>query len=330
MNRRAAVRIAGAAISVICLVYFAAKATSVWHSVETGVHRAPSLEGAAISVLPYMTAYLLYATMWDTLLRTLGCETSLLRSWGIFLTAQFAKYLPGNIGHHAGRVALSIRYGYPGARVAASMIFEVLLVTATAAVLSLPLFGWLADHIGLAWRRGLSVSAFVLAAFAVALFLYVVLMRRFGLATQIRRWKSLAVGTDFLSKRTLAMMMVCAAISLVAFVLSGMPLLLISDMPAALAVSNATRIVAIFAVSWVAGLIMPGAPAGLGVREAILVEGLTPIMGGDRAVSATLLFRVLTVSADLLAFGVGLLLLRILARSERNVTARASRVGQDD
>lgn len=321
MNRRTAVRIAGVAISVICLAYFAAKAMAVWHGAETGIHRPPSLGGFTVSLLPYMTAYLLYATMWDVLLRALGCETSVLRSWGIFLTAQFAKYLPGNVGHHAGRVALSIRYGYAGARVAASMILEMLLVAVTAAILSLPLVGWLADHLAPFWERGLSISLFVLAVLAVFLFLYVVLAKRFEFAARMRRWKSLVLGIGFWSKRTLTMMTLCAAISLVAFVLSGMPLVLISDMPTALTASNTAAIVAIFAVSWFAGLIMPGAPAGLGVREAILVEGLTPIMGIDRAVSVTLMFRVLTVFADLLAFGAGLLLLRIAARSERGATA---------
>lgn len=41
---------------------------------------------------------------------------------------------------------------------------------------------------------------------------------------------------------------------------------------------------------------------------------LTPMLGQERAVTVTLLFRALTVAADLMAFAAGLLLLKIAER----------------
>ena len=41
-------------------------------------------------------------------------------------------------------------------------------------------------------------------------------------------------------------------------------------------------------------VLTPGAPAGLGVREAVLVEGLAPLMGASDAAGGALLVRLLT------------------------------------
>src|SRR5690606_40415643 len=76
---------------------------------------------------------------------------------GIFATTQFGKYLPGNVGHHLGRVALAASYGFPGATVVATMVVEAGLVVAWMAVLGLPLLEfWLG-------RLDLDVPALVTA-----------------------------------------------------------------------------------------------------------------------------------------------------------------------
>ena len=58
-----------------------------------------------------------------------------------------------------------------------------------------------------------------------------------------------------------------------------------------------------FAVSWVAGFLVPGAPAGLGVREAVLVAFLSPAV--ERALPIVLGFRLATTLGDCLSLGLG-------------------------
>jgi uncharacterized membrane protein YbhN (UPF0104 family) len=62
-----------------------------------------------------------------------------------------------------------------------------------------------------------------------------------------------------------------------------------------------------FAVAWVAGFLTPGAPAGLGVREAILLEVLGPIYGPGVAVGLAVFLRAATTLADGLTFTVTLI-----------------------
>ena len=57
-----------------------------------------------------------------------------------------------------------------------------------------------------------------------------------------------------------------------------------------------------FGTAWTLGFLTPGAPAGLGVREAVLVALLTPSAGEPAALTAALAFRAATLGGDLLFY----------------------------
>jgi len=75
--------------------------------------------------------------------------------------------------------------------------------------------------------------------------------------------------------------------------------------------SQILTLTAIFAWSWIAGYITPGAPAGLGVREAVLVSALTPLYGASVAVGLTVSLRVVTTMGDGLVFLIALAVRRL-------------------
>jgi len=68
----------------------------------------------------------------------------------------------------------------------------------------------------------------------------------------------------------------------------------------------------IFAVAWVVGFITPGAPAGVGVREAVLVAALTPLYGNEVAIGISALLRLVTILGDGFAFLIGLFLVKTI------------------
>ena len=58
------------------------------------------------------------------------------------------------------------------------------------------------------------------------------------------------------------------------------------------------------ALAWLAGFLTPGAPAGLGVRESVLLIILAPAAGEASILALAALFRIVTVLGDgLLALG---------------------------
>jgi uncharacterized membrane protein YbhN (UPF0104 family) len=63
-------------------------------------------------------------------------------------------------------------------------------------------------------------------------------------------------------------------------------------------IGHAPTLAAIYAVSYTSGLLMPLAPAGLGVREGATIFFLAPLVGAPAAVVSTALIRVLQVLAE--------------------------------
>ena len=68
-------------------------------------------------------------------------------------------------------------------------------------------------------------------------------------------------------------------------------------------------------IAWLLGFVVPGAPAGLGVREAVLIAMLSGVASEPDAVLATLIFRFVNVAGDLLFFGSAVLLAGGMARA---------------
>ncbi len=58
-------------------------------------------------------------------------------------------------------------------------------------------------------------------------------------------------------------------------------------------------------LAWMAGYLVPGAPGGLGVREAVMLLGLAPTVGEPSALAAALSYRMVTVLADVVCAGLG-------------------------
>ena len=76
---------------------------------------------------------------------------------------------------------------------------------------------------------------------------------------------------------------------------------------------NILALSSIFATAWIAGFVTPGAPGGLGVREAVLLSALIPVYGPAAAVGMAIVLRIVTTLGDGAAFLVGVLLRRYLA-----------------
>ena len=56
-----------------------------------------------------------------------------------------------------------------------------------------------------------------------------------------------------------------------------------------------------FALAWTAGLVVPGAPGGLGVFEAVLLLRLTAVVPEAPLLAVAIGYRLVTATADLLA-----------------------------
>lgn len=235
--------------------------------------------GAAVGL--YVLSLSLGAVAWRLMLREVpGAEISLARALVISGLANAAKYLPGNVGQYVGRTALARQHGVRVEDVLVTlgfetgwMIFSAVTLAACAALAP----GW---------------SPAVLAVAGVAAPLLLVAL--------LNRWRPRFLERPLVPPRP-ATLAACFGLYWLAFFACGGALDgLVRELFGR--EGRLGRITAVWAGAWVAGFVTPGAPGGLGVREAVLVAGLKPVYGPGAALGLALVFRLVSVLGDALAF----------------------------
>lgn len=244
------------------------------------------------SVFLWVGITLLGALIWRSLLADLKYRLTLRACLVIYGIAQFGKYLPGNVGHHVGRVVLAKQAGIPVTSTLQTMLIEVAWGGGVAAGIAL---------LGIVLGSGIDVSPEILALFFVAALLapwlgWIVVSGLFP-----RLIERIVKGKPVTPPRLHTMLSV-GLLYLLAFLGVGLLLDLHARLLFDASSSHVLMLTVAFAWSWIAGYITPGAPGGLGVREAVLVTALTPMYGASISVGLTLLLRMVTTLGDGLAF----------------------------
>lgn len=307
--QRAWTKLLGLAFATACLAYFLLQAWKVAAATPIAWRGSPALEAMPAAMLGYLGAYAALALAWHCLLRGAALAPRLRCSIGIYLSAQIAKYLPGNVGQHVGRVVLATAHGLSGVRVGLTLLVEMALVVGVSCVLALPLAPMVFERVRAQGITPLAVLAIALGlAACAAVVLYLFRQHRI---VGVLRTHLLAVREEARGGRGARWLGGAVALIVAGLLLAGgaLALMVTAAMPSASWTAFAT-VIAVFCAAWVAGFLVPGAPAGVGIREAVLLAGLSPLLDRAAAVEVTLLFRALSLVADVAAFGVGHFLLR--------------------
>lgn len=294
----------GWTLSVACTLYFFRFLSEYWHHVSDIRWGFSAWLVMAASLAMYLLAGLFSVTVWWVFLRGVGEKSDYVQTMRVFLISQFAKYLPGNIGHHVGRVALAGRAGMNVPRVIFSMTVEAIWTLTVLSALTLGSIlavgdSWLEALIGFSPVKDLSITILVLLlSFGVLLW-------------SVRRWSLWKRGSQTAGN---VMHLPGTGIYMSSMLMIVMNMLIMSVVVLLLGVGlfnmeamNYWLVLAGIVVSWTLGYITPGAPAGLGVREVILV-GMFGSMGVANAVGIAALLRLVTAVGDALLFVLGLLL----------------------
>jgi len=284
-------RLLGLLALAASLVYLGMTASRHAASFPEVTWNTRAVSALAASIGLYLVMVVAGGVSWFLLLRAPGVAVPLravLTVWGL---AQVGKYLPGNVGQYLGRAALAKRHGIPLHRSALTFVFETTGLIVTAAVCAL--IAGTGTPLAAPWK------VVLLAAGAVAVpFLLVHVLERWFPETLRRR-----TGVDRLPRPSVATLGGTMALYALSFACWGLAFeLLARGLFGAPPETAWGRAVPAFALAWVAGFVTPGAPAGLGVREALLVAGTAPIYGPGTALSAALALRLVTVAGDGIAF----------------------------
>ena len=273
--------LAGTALLLLSLVYVGISVAKNWSTIEHARIRAPAWLLASIAV--YAVSHLSTGLSWPLAVRQLGTAISIKDGLRIGLVSQIGKYLPGNIAHYGSRVALAADAGIPLKSSGISTAIE--LGSALIGMALVSTIGLLVDPRPLAFLPEIHSPAVILIAVGV----FCLFGGMFWFARKGTHPALLAGPT------------ICLAVS---FVLSGVSFFALAralgivDLPLAATIGA-------FALAWGIGFVVPGAPAGMGVREATLLALFGPMIGSGPAVVVTIFHRLVTAAVDVVAALIG-------------------------
>lgn len=257
-----------------------------------------------LAVLGALTSVPLIALMWQLLLRDQGVALPYRQALQIIAVSQMGKYLPGNVGHFAGRVLLGAQAAVPAGKTIATMAMETFWVLGISGIFAVAaLLFYVNDlHEGLVDTSHPGYLAALAAFMLVSPFVAVRVVNRLlpGLSRKLGRGQLLA------EPRLVTAMMVAGLIAFSFVVLGSVVELLASELFGHPEI-DWLQMVLLYTVAWTAGFLVPGSPGGLGVREALMIKLMGPAIGLEIALGVALVMRLTSMGADALAFGLGLL-----------------------
>jgi hypothetical protein len=235
---------------------------------------------------------------WCLLLRLYAAPVRSADGITVFLLAQFARYLPGNIAHYAGRVALGKRCSIPAAAAAMSLLTELGWTLVAAASVTA---ACTAASEALLPSVQTLLPLNIVKAFAPAAAAALPIAGAMGMLC----WRHLHTHSGLQASSARALMLrlaYCFVIYTSSFLLIGAAADILAMGVLGAKESHLILLTGAFAASWMAGLLAFGAPAGIGVREVVLFELLSPAFGPAVAGGLAIALRAAAIAADGLMF----------------------------
>lgn len=254
------------------------------------------------SVLLAVFAIVLSGAIWQVLLRDQAIDLPWPRVVSLYLVAQFGKYLPGNVGQYAGRVMMGRGVGIPARVTLATLVTEALWGVGTALGLSaLSLYLFLGSHLTALppWASATGLGLCFIGLLA-APWLGITLAKRLAPSLMDRVLTTHGVSAPgWQAALKVSLLYVACSLSM-GLILQWQSHYLFGAVSAPL-----LQVSGFFAFAWLAGYLLPGAPAGIGIRESMMVLLFAPIFGEGTALALGVTLRLATALADVLAFAGG-------------------------
>lgn len=299
------------------LVMIGATAASIyviagsWRGQDLSTYATPgSAAGVASALAFYVVGVMLSALAWRQLLVGMGALNPWTELCGIISATQIGKYLPGNVAHHLGRGALSLNRGISAVQLITTGLAEIaLLALASVAVggVALVLSGRMAllGDLGDLGIVGLVLAAAVLVIGGLAAL-------RLAAPWLIRRFTPRLAQSPGTTRLPGPVPIARAfALYCVVYLTFGLGIIAMSRLLLPGMEPQGWLLMAAFSLAWIIGFATPGAPAGVGVREAVMLLLLSEAYAPADASAIVLAIRIATTLGDVALLPLGWWQLRV-------------------
>lgn len=226
---------------------------------------------------------------WQCLLRGAGVRLAFAPAARIFATAELVRFLPGGALHIAARYRFSARAGLSREQALTTMSFDLglrMLMALLLFAVSLPLWPSAPRGAGLLTLVAVPVIALLLRPAAVA-----------AVARRLGRRRGLQAAAAPIAGPALVR---AGAFVAASWLLRGSAGYLVVRGLTGLPLAEAVPVAGIVAVSWLAGVLTPWAPGGLGAREGVGSALLHQFVALPVAALSMAVLRLQSVAVELL------------------------------
>lgn len=227
--------------------------------------------------------------VWGALLGGLGTDPPRGEAWPVFFVSQLGKYLPGLLWPAVAQMEAGRRWGARRSVMLAANLLLLAVLASSGVVVGLALLPWSVGVSGVSWWAWLAAVAVAVVCLRPGL-LTRVLDELFRLAR--REPPSLSVPPRAMAR--------AYAWALVVWLLYGAHVAVLVHAVGGSGADAWAASVGGLALGWAIGLVAVFAPAGLGVREAVLTASLAPVVGRAPALAVALASRGLLALVDVL------------------------------
>lgn len=270
-----------------------------------------NLGGIRWRILPMATMVTLLAhtwagLVWTWILNHLNQSVPTGLFIRVYLKTNIAKYLPGNVWHYYGRILAAKDANIPTFKATLSVLLEPLLM-ATAALINIIL---LPNHLSVSFNQPVKfISLFLLLLSLHPVVLNPLLRFLFKIKSQIKsQLKSeddIPNSMNSMNNLTLEKYPLLPLVGELIFVcLRGTGFILTIFALGDVNLNQIPILIGAFSLAWVLGLVIPGAPGGLGVFESTAILLLQNTFPPALLISAIALYRLMSILAE--AIGAGL------------------------
>lgn len=246
-----------------------------------------------------LSAHIWAAWVWYGIMQSLNAPVP--ATWTIitYLKTNLAKYLPGNVWHFVGRIQFLREYGTPTGVAITGVVLEPLLMAVAALAIVLVSLPSSVIQLG------------ILVAVLVALHPRVLNPVLKWLAQTKLKQANRLEATEWQGNAHIPALNrypwqpLLGEVGFVMFRGVGFMLCFMALMT--LGLEEMWTLVGAFSLGWLLGLVVPGAPGGLGVFEATVLAALTPTFPAAIVLGAVALYRLNSTLAELLGAGLAVL-----------------------
>ncbi len=216
----------------------------------------------------------------------------------IYGKSSIGKYLPGNVMHYVERNLFATEYGLSQKKIAISSIMEIGGQVISAIIISLILLPKsfvvkIIEILNGNYRN--VIILIILIGLLICFIAFIFLIKKVNVKEVLSGYKV----TDFIMTFMLAVIGVSVALMLNAI---GMALVWMSMKDSMPDLDGLRVVVSSYSAAWVCGFVIPGAPGGIGVREAILTLLLEGMIDGPILVFLIIAHRIVTIIGDFSVF----------------------------